>query len=123
MLNVHNADYVNDVLGKMRTCIVVLPKSWKMVTRGEEMLNKLCYFVYFCTQKVFSQVRKIEVQPLMSHGLFYRCPCYVSGTGNIAVALLSMQGQRVLRFNQKYLNLCSEDERMSLCVWKDMKVE
>ncbi len=39
--------------------------------------------------------------------------CYVSGTGNIAVALLSMQGQRVLRFNQKYINLCSEEERMS----------
>ncbi len=47
----------------------------------------------------------------MSHGLFYRCPCYVSGTGNIAVALLSMQDLRALRFHQKYLNLCSEDER------------
>ncbi len=49
----------------------------------------------------------------MPHGLFYRCPCYVSGTGNIAVALLSMQGQRAFRFHQKYLNLCSEDKRKS----------
>ncbi len=40
----------------------------------------------------------------MSHELFYRCPYYVYGTGNIAVALLSMQGQRALRFHQKYLN-------------------
>ncbi len=49
----------------------------------------------------------------MSHGLFYQCPCYVSGPGNISVALLSMQGQRALRFHQKYLHLCSEDERRS----------
>ncbi len=49
----------------------------------------------------------------MSHGLFYRCPFYVSGPGNISVALLSMQGQRALGFHQKNLNLCSEDERRS----------
>ncbi len=46
----------------------------------------------------------------MSHGLFYRCFYYVSGPGNISVALLYMEGLRGLRFNQKYLNLCSEDE-------------
>ncbi len=46
----------------------------------------------------------------MSHGLFYRSPCYVFGPGNIAVALLSTDG---LRFHQKYLNLCFEDERRS----------
>ncbi len=51
----------------------------------------------------------------MSHGLFYRFPCYVSGPGNISVALLSMEGLRALRFHQKYLNLliCSEDDRRS----------
>ncbi len=43
----------------------------------------------------------------MSHGQFYRCPYYVSGPGNIAVAL---QGQTALGFHQKYINLCSEDE-------------
>ncbi len=42
----------------------------------------------------------------MSHGLFYRCIYYVSGPGNITVALLSMEGQIALRFHQKYLNLC-----------------
>ncbi len=41
------------------------------------------------------------------------CPCYVSEPGNISVALLSVEGQRALRFYQKYLNLCSEDEQMS----------
>ncbi len=31
----------------------------------------------------------------------------------MVVAWLSMQGQRAVRFHQKYLNLCSEDERRS----------
>ncbi len=35
------------------------------------------------------------------------------GLGNISVVLLSMEGQRALRFHQKYLNLCSEDEQRS----------
>ncbi len=39
----------------------------------------------------------------MLHGLFYQCPCYVSGTGNIEVALLSMQGLRALRFHKNIL--------------------
>ncbi len=30
-----------------------------------------------------------------------------------SVALLSMEGQKTLRFHQKYLNLCFEDERRS----------
>ncbi len=34
-------------------------------------------------------------------------------TFNVSVALLSMQGQKALRFNQKYLNLCSDEERRS----------
>ncbi len=37
---------------------------------------------------------------------------------NVSVALQSMQGQKALGFHQKYLNLCSEDER----VWNDMRV-
>ncbi len=50
-------------------------------------------------------------RPLMSHGLF-QCPRrYVSGPGSIVVALLSTEGQRALRFDQKYLNFCSEDVR------------
>ncbi len=32
---------------------------------------------------------------------------------NVVVTLLSMKGQKVLGFYQKYLNLCSEDERKS----------
>ncbi len=32
------------------------------------------------------------------------------------------EGQRALRMHQKYLNLCSEDERSVLRVWNDMRV-
>ncbi len=32
---------------------------------------------------------------------------------NMVVPLLYMQGQKALRFHQKYLNLCSKDERRS----------
>ncbi len=41
---------------------------------------------------------------------------------NVSVALLSMQGQKALEFHQKYLNLSSEDERISYEFWNDMRV-
>ncbi len=42
---------------------------------------------------------------------------------NIVVALLLMEGQRALRFPQKYQNFCSEDEQgLVLQVWNDMRV-
>ncbi len=64
-------------------------------------------------QKHLLWLCKITVEPLMLHGLFYQSPCYVSGHGNISVVLLSMESLRALRFKQKHLNLCSDDERRS----------
>ncbi len=48
----------------------------------------------------------------MSHGplRFNWSFCYVFGPGNISVALLSMEGLIAIRFHQKHLYLCSEDE-------------
>ncbi len=40
---------------------------------------------------------------------------------NVVVLLLSMHSQKALGFHQKYINLCSEDERQVLQVWNDMK--
>ncbi len=74
------------------------------------MWNTISIFVFFA-QKQFSWLRKITVELMMLHGLFYRSPYYVSGHGNISVVLLSMEGLRALRFTQKHLNLCSDDER------------
>ncbi len=47
----------------------------------------------------------------MSHGLFSRCPYYLSGSGMISVVLLSMGVPDISRISSKYL--CSEDERRS----------
>ncbi len=72
----------------------------------------LLLFYYLCTKSIF-------VASFIKLWLIFWCHMdyytdvlyYVSG--NIAVALLSMEGQRALRFDPKYLNLCSEDERRS----------
>ncbi len=40
---------------------------------------------------------------------------------NVSVALQYMEGQKALGFNQKYLNLYSEDEQI-LWVWNDIRV-
>ncbi len=39
----------------------------------------------------------------MSHGLFYQCPCYIAGSENILVVLLSMEGQKLLDFIKNIL--------------------
>ncbi len=54
--------------------------------------------------------RKITVEPLMSQiilPMFLLRFCALI----VVMSLLSMKGQRALRFHQKYLNLCSEDEQ------------
>ncbi len=60
-----------------------------------------------------SVMRHRERNCLITHGLFYRSPYYISGSGNISVVLLSMQGQKALEFHQKCHSLCSEDENRS----------
>ncbi len=49
----------------------------------------------------------------MSHGLFCRSPFYVSGPWLCKDPCCLWEGQKALRFHQKHLNLCSEDERRS----------
>ncbi len=51
------------------------------------------------------------VEPLMSHGPILTMSLLPFWALNVSVALLSMQGQKALGFHQKYLNLCSENER------------
>ncbi len=82
----------------MCVCFVIVSQMAEDGNSGEKNLD----FFYFCSKSI--------VEPLMSHGLFYRGPYYVSGPGNITVALLSMEGHRALTFHQKYFNFCSEDE-------------
>ncbi len=53
------------------------------------------------------------VEPLISHGLFYRSPHYVSEPWSCKDPCCLWEGPRALRFHQNYLHLCSEDERRS----------
>ncbi len=77
--------------------------------------------MFFSAHKIFLELCKINVEPLMSHWQVYRCPYCISGSENISVALLSMQGQRALQFHQKYLTLCSKDERRSYWFWTTLE--
>ncbi len=79
-----------------------LQNGGRRLLGGEELLNKVIIFVFFVHKK-----HKIEVEPLMSHGLFYRCPYYVSGS----VAVYA--GSESSRTSLKYLNLQSKDESRS----------
>ncbi len=47
------------------------------------------------------------LQILKMYGLFYALTTFLAL--NMLVVLLSMEGQKALKFHQKYLNLCSED--------------
>ncbi len=86
MLNVNNTDYV---LGYS-------PKWQKTVTWGEELLN--CW-TYGWTPDV--------TWTILPMSLLRFCALIV------IISLLSMEGQRALRFHQIYLNLSSEDEQRS----------
>ncbi len=81
------------------------------VTRGKK------YFCFLCAKKSILDASQTEVEPLMSHGLFYRCIHYVSGPVNISVVLLSMEGQIALRFHQKYLKVPLQSNVLSLKIY------
>ncbi len=77
-----------------------------------KMWNKIVIFVFFA-QNVFSWLHKITVYRLMSHRPLCRSSWYFSGPWSCKDPCCLWEGQRALRFKQKCLNLCSEDERRS----------
>ncbi len=50
---------------------------------------------------------------VLKHQYIYEAMSLLCFCALIMVPLLSMEGQRALRFHQKYLILCSEDEQRS----------
>jgi len=57
-------------------------------------------------------LQNIVTNPLMSHGLLWWCLYILSGRGQYTVHTFSMEGQKALRLNLKYLKLCPEDEQV-----------
>ncbi len=88
--------------------------------RGDELLNKLLLFYFFCIQKVFSSLHKIQIEPLMADGLFWRCLSYFSGPWLCYLLGSQWDSYKPPGFHPKYLQLCSEDELLR--VWNDMGV-
>ncbi len=68
---------------------------------------KLLFLFSLCTKSILV-ASQIEVEPLMSHGLFYRCLYYVSIPGNITVALLSMAGSQSSLISSKISYLAGD---------------
>ncbi len=75
-------------------------RAAKTDTEEKKLLNKVIIFVFlwlshWCHMDYFNDV----------HTTFLAL--------NVAVALLSMEGQKAIGFHQKYLNLCYKDEQRS----------
>jgi len=75
---------------------------------GSNCWIKLLFLFCLCTQKVFSSLHNITVEPLILT-IFSLLFWNSKGT----MTLLPVCGSDTLGFHQKYLNLCSEDERRS----------
>ncbi len=81
-----------------------------IATREIERLSKLLV-LFSLRNKKYSR-SKNEVEPLMSHGLFYRCIlCFWTWEHFSCVAVYGVSDNS--QFHQKHLYLCSEDERRS----------
>ncbi len=105
---------------KQRICIhtlftyVMLSKiapGW----RGEdELLNKVVILVFFAHKKHSRSFVKLRLNHWCDMDYFNVVFLTTFLDLDIVLgSLLSMEGQRALRIHQKYLNMCSEDERMS----------
>jgi len=71
------------------------------------------WFLLFLDQNVFSKLQNILTNPMMSHGLLWWCLYFLSEQGHYTLYTFSMEGQKALRLNRKYLKLCPGDERRS----------
>ncbi len=84
---------------------------------------KLCYaepeetncwiklFCFLCTEKVFSSLHNIQIEPLMADGLFWWCFSYFSRPWQCYLFGSQWDSHKPPGFHPKYLKLCSEDER------------
>ncbi len=95
-----------------KNIVKIIHASWysrecasKTDTEEKKIVQWSHYFCFICAQKAYLLLHNITVEPLMSLLRFWAL--------NLSVALSFMQGHKALGFHQKYLNLCSEDERTS----------
>ncbi len=70
------------------------------------------YFYLFCVQKVFSSLHKVQIEPLMADGLFWRC----------LYTFLGLDGALYLAVNGKVKSLSVFIQNILNCVPKTNKV-
>ncbi len=92
--------------------VILLSKMVPGWCGGEELLNKVVIFVLFVHKKYYCGFVELWLNH-WCHMDYFNDVLTVSGSGNISVMLLYMQGQRAFCFHQKYFNLCSKDEQRS----------
>ncbi len=80
--------------------------------RREELLNKVIIFVFFVHKKFSLGFIKLRLNR-WCHIDYFNNVLTTFLALKVLVVLLSTEGQKALGFHQKYLNLCSEDERRS----------
>ncbi len=67
--------------------------------------------VVLCIQKVFLLLHKIQIEPLMSDGLPWRCFSFFSGPRQCYLLGRQWDSHKPPGFYLKYLKLCSKDEQ------------
>jgi len=68
------------------------------------MLNQVVVFVIFGPKRIFDASKHSLTKPLMSHGILWWCLYFLSGKGQYTEHTCSMEGQKSLGLNLKYLN-------------------
>ncbi len=93
---------------KAHTCVMMLSKMVPGWRGGEKLLSKVAIFVFFAHKKYSRSFVKVRLNH-WCHMDYFNDVLILRFCAWIVVPLLSMEGQKALRFHQKYLNLCSED--------------
>ncbi len=76
-----------------------------------EKRKKCCNFYFLCVQKVFLMLHNIQIEPLMTDGLLWRCLSYFYGPWQCNLLGSQWDSHKPPGFHPKYFKLCSEDEQ------------
>ncbi len=77
----------------------------------QKLLNKVIIFVFFAHKKYSRSFIKLRLNPWCHMDYFNDVLTTFVGLKCVSSLAVYMEGQKALGFHQKYLNLCSEDER------------
>ncbi len=90
--------------------VVLLTQNSMRCLRSDQ--SSVIIFVFFAHKKYFRSFEKLRLNP-WCHMDYFNISLLCFWALIVVVPLVSMKGQKALRFLQKYLNVCSEDERRS----------